>query len=165
MKLIKIEIRKTSTGEWRDIPISRYDSEELGGRWPPFYWTEGNYSCDCNRHLQFRRACGEIGPNDLPEGECGDTEYSIRLTADDGSVYEDERASHNHEWYKTGEYFAVQPPLWIWACEGCYCAGMAKDGDAIANIKGPITDPDVWNKYFKNNACNNKVVVVKGTPS
>ncbi len=103
MKLIKIEIRNNSTGEWRDIPIGKYDSEELD-RWPPFYWTEGNYSCDCNRHLQFRRANGEIGQYldyldvvEHNEGECGETEYSLRLTADDGSVYEDERASHTHE--------------------------------------------------------------------
>ncbi len=97
MKLIKIEIRNNSTGEWRDIPIGKYDSEELD-RWPPFHWTEGNYSCDCNRHLKFRRAYGEIGPYDLEEERpCGETEYSIRLTADDGSVYEDERASHTHE--------------------------------------------------------------------
>lgn len=39
-----------------------------------FMWTEGNYSCDCNRHLFFERAFG----NDPPlGGECSDGRYVV----------------------------------------------------------------------------------------
>lgn len=38
-----------------------------------FMWTEGNYSCDCNRYLFFERAIGGTPGFDQ---ECGDTAFS-----------------------------------------------------------------------------------------
>lgn len=46
-----------------------------------FLWTQGNYSCDCNRELSFIRAGGP-GSDDDPhhnnlDTECGHDRYSI----------------------------------------------------------------------------------------
>jgi hypothetical protein len=39
-----------------------------------FMWTEGNYSCDCNRRSFLLRAIGELGPYEFPEpNPCGDS--------------------------------------------------------------------------------------------
>lgn len=76
----KVAIRDNATGEVR---IGAYDFEwfkEDGGT-DDFWWTEGNMSCDCNRHLEFLRAGGP-GPADDPhwnnvEHACGDGAYSV----------------------------------------------------------------------------------------
>ncbi len=41
-----------------------------------YWWKEGNFSCDCNRELEFYRANGEEF-----EGlhKCGDDRYSVAL--------------------------------------------------------------------------------------
>lgn len=46
-----------------------------------FWWTEGNFGCDCNRGSSFLRAGGP-GPADDPhwnnvDFDCGDTAYSV----------------------------------------------------------------------------------------
>lgn len=38
-----------------------------------FIWREGNYSCDCNRELFFRRLGGE----EEGDPDCGDERYSV----------------------------------------------------------------------------------------
>jgi hypothetical protein len=38
-----------------------------------YQWSDGNYSCDCNRALFFARAGGE----EEPEVECGEGAYAI----------------------------------------------------------------------------------------
>lgn len=42
----------------------------------PYWWTDGNAACDCNRHGWFQEGFG------LPEDEehpCGDAEYEVQL--------------------------------------------------------------------------------------
>lgn len=39
-----------------------------------YIWSEGNYSCDCNRHLFFNRV---IDPDFDEDFNCGDEVYSI----------------------------------------------------------------------------------------
>jgi hypothetical protein len=80
---MRVFIRRNADGaEVEDMP-----------NWKPHYmtrdvywWTEGNMSCDCNRHLEFERAHGR----DLDAGdvECGHGLYSVRLELDDGTVVE-----------------------------------------------------------------------------
>ena len=41
-----------------------------------YMWTEGNYSCDCNRELFIKRQQGE----DAPDRECGETYELISMT-------------------------------------------------------------------------------------
>ena len=51
-----------------------------------FIWKEGNYSCDCNRHLFFERGLGRE-PDDAA---CGEGEYSVEIFDGDGnSLYAD----------------------------------------------------------------------------
>ena len=61
---VKITLRRISDGEvrtimetWGDYPAAQYN------------WLEGNYSCDCNRHMAFARAAGREADEDV---ECGD---------------------------------------------------------------------------------------------
>ena len=47
-----------------------------------FFWTEGNFGCDCNRQLEFERAGSE--PED-DDPTCGDDRYElISLELNDG---------------------------------------------------------------------------------
>lgn len=81
------EIRKNSTGEIRE-----YVSEEIlenDTNFPSvFNWEENNYSCDCNRHIFFKRACNEVVTDDDFERECSDGKYSVNLkNKKDGKIY------------------------------------------------------------------------------
>jgi hypothetical protein len=50
-----------------------------------YIWTEGNYACDCNRELFFRRALGETPGSDLREFHCGDgVRYALDWLEVDG---------------------------------------------------------------------------------
>lgn len=75
---ILVTIRKNATGEERTY---RHDM-----RWEAegdqYMWSEGNYSCDCNRYLFFQRAHDE----DEEDFECGDTAYTVvKIVTDDGA--------------------------------------------------------------------------------
>lgn len=50
-----------------------------------YMWSEGNYSCDCNRALFFARAAGKPDP-DVP---CTDDQYVVRIVVDGKTVYEE----------------------------------------------------------------------------
>lgn len=77
----KVAIRKNATGEVR-VREYAYDwfkdaarSEESSDM---FWWTEGNFGCDCNRYLEFERAGGnEPDMNDESRGQCGMEAYSV----------------------------------------------------------------------------------------
>lgn len=73
-------LRNNETGEERLIkyPLQwDYSSH--------FLWTEGNYACDCNRHLFFDRAIG-IEPINV---ECGENKYSaLYALLPDGTKHE-----------------------------------------------------------------------------
>ena len=48
-----------------------------------YLWTEGNYGCDCNRHLFFELAGGSEADEDVP---CGETLYTaVKAVAPDGA--------------------------------------------------------------------------------
>lgn len=75
---IVARIRDNHTGEVRS-----HVCDEL---WPVtnYMWTDGNYGCDCNRGIFFRRAGQEDDdPPDKDEEEetsrCGTGRYSVRL--------------------------------------------------------------------------------------
>jgi len=75
----KVALRDNETGEIRihEEPVYDYD-EHL--------WSEGNYSCDCNRFIFFNRAVG-IEPR--TRCECGATRYvCIYVEWPDGSRHE-----------------------------------------------------------------------------
>jgi len=77
------EIRNNLTGE-----IVEYETDEileLGEEFPSiFNWEENNYSCDCNRHLFFKRA----KEDEDWDVECSDGKYSVNLkNKKDGKIY------------------------------------------------------------------------------
>lgn len=76
-----IIITDTSTGETRSF-VDKFDWHDAS----EFLWSEGNYGCDCNRHLFFARAAND----GEPDVECGDGRFAIRITAPDGRVLYDE---------------------------------------------------------------------------
>lgn len=86
-----VEIRRNADGVVRSVNEECGDGADEWDRphWcsREFWWSEGNGGCDCNRALFFARAAGE--PEDWERG-CGDTEYSVRMTLEDGRVVLDE---------------------------------------------------------------------------
>ena len=77
----RVCIRNVETGEER-IEVGEWDESAWGdvGTFQ-FNWLENNFSCDCNRHLQFLRAGGP-GPQDDPnwneaDRECGNKAYEV----------------------------------------------------------------------------------------
>ncbi|MBX6316133.1 MAG: hypothetical protein IRY99_24965, partial [Isosphaeraceae bacterium] len=68
-----VAIRNNTTGEVRvaDVDLAWREGRD-GSRW---WWTGGNFGCDCNRRLVFERAGGvDIDPASV---ECGDGGYSV----------------------------------------------------------------------------------------
>ena len=84
-KCVKIiaHIKRVSNGE-----IRKYETWDILGKseFPSTsMWEQGNYGCDCNRHLFFGRAIGVEPENDC---DCGETEYLVNLSnPKDGKVY------------------------------------------------------------------------------
>lgn len=68
-----VAIRKNDTGE---IRVYRNDMA-----WQPdhshWHWTEGNYGCDCNRHLFWQYADGVEPENADWDHECGTLSFSV----------------------------------------------------------------------------------------
>lgn len=98
----KVAIRKNSTGEIRQYEIEwdwfKDDSDDF------YWWTQGNYQCDCNRELSFIRASGrEVTDEEFDAVQCTDGAYSAlyaelpdgrRIELDDCAV-ETNRSSVN----------------------------------------------------------------------
>src|SRR5262245_21297896 len=81
-----VHVRRIADGEVRQYKSWEiYDAED-GDTPSDFMDAEGNYSCDCNRHLFFHRAAG-VEPED--DVECGDRVlYEVNVAnAKDGAVY------------------------------------------------------------------------------
>jgi hypothetical protein len=76
------EIRRNADGV-----VRRYDLGSVGF-YGDFVWSDGDYSCDCNRGIFFCSVAGEDDSN----RKCGDTAYSVKITANDGGrvLYEDD---------------------------------------------------------------------------
>jgi hypothetical protein len=56
-----------------------YETEVPWGEGSHFLWTEGNYSCDCNRHIFFEAVAG-LDTDDCPCGEARYTAVCAELT-------------------------------------------------------------------------------------
>lgn len=84
------EIVDTATGEvaWhQDSWINEDDSYSPTSE---FIWTEGNYSCDCNRKLFFYRAKGlEASDEETPCHDGRKNQYKVTwVWAEDGEFYQ-----------------------------------------------------------------------------
>ena len=68
-------IRNNETMEVRTLPTTIDE----------FEWSEGNFSCDCNREYVFQRIAGEaVGPM-----QCSDGRYSVNLSRDGETYYKE----------------------------------------------------------------------------
>jgi len=73
--MYSVSIRNNATSEVKKVDFDIPWNQEYSY----FLWTEGNYSCDCNKHLFFS--------NSEEDFECGHDAYSIvDITLDDGSL-------------------------------------------------------------------------------
>lgn len=67
------KIKHIPTGEIRQLDSRWTDYIVLvDGKPSTYIWSEGNYSCDCNRHLSFN-------PAPCEPHECGHSEYSVEI--------------------------------------------------------------------------------------
>lgn len=65
----------TTTGERRVYESWQIEPDADGYGGCEFMFKEGNYSCDCNRELFFKRAGGE--DPDVGSVECGERRYRV----------------------------------------------------------------------------------------
>lgn len=78
---LKIKIREASSGIVREA-VDEYDYSEVSDA--IYHWTDGNFGCDCNRVLFFRRAAKEPDPEDFP---CSEGLYEIEMQdAESGKI-------------------------------------------------------------------------------
>jgi hypothetical protein len=83
--LVDVHIRNNVDGETHIYKTS--ETTDLGVL--DYGWSDGNYGCDCNRHLFFWRAVGQEPGDDML---CGDERYTVWITRQDTGelVYSDE---------------------------------------------------------------------------
>lgn len=74
---ILVDIRLCFTGETRRFEDYAVVQDRDVDHPNVFGWSEGNYACDCNRHLFFARAGGREAEDDQP---CGDGVYLVNLS-------------------------------------------------------------------------------------
>lgn len=67
----QVLIRNNATGEDRLYAYEHdwHDSSD-------FLWTDGNYSCDCNRSLFFGYAAG-LKRGEIEQADCGESAFAI----------------------------------------------------------------------------------------
>lgn len=76
-----VAIRNNATGEIRNRVVADLEWNEGS----IFLWTEGNFSCDCNRLLDWVRASGE--EPDIDGAHCGFGGFSVlHAELPDGTV-------------------------------------------------------------------------------
>ena len=73
-------ITRVADGETR----TRIFDDDWDDEGSEFWWSQGNYSCDCNRYLEFERAGGH--EPDIDDGACGEGAYRVKIVLPDGSV-------------------------------------------------------------------------------
>jgi hypothetical protein len=71
---VEIAIRRTTDNLVRTYQGTEWRRKTEG--WSDYIWSEGNFSCDCNRHDFFERAADPDYEGDEDE-PCGDERYSI----------------------------------------------------------------------------------------
>jgi hypothetical protein len=79
----KVAIRKNDTQETRMYEVDFTDWENQYGTNDLFWWTEGNFGCDCNRGDSWHRAGGEPTEIEYPCG--GDLFSALYAVLPDGS--------------------------------------------------------------------------------
>lgn len=82
----RLFLTDTATGIRREV-AHEAEWEDTDDSATEFMWTEGNYSCDCNRSLFYRGAAGEPEDDRRP---CGDERFALTVQSHGGDVVYDE---------------------------------------------------------------------------
>lgn len=73
---IRVTITDTTTGESRTFDDTGTWGNEYGDTgFQDYIWSEGNYGCDCNREIFFRRVKDE----DDSQRKCGEGRFTLRI--------------------------------------------------------------------------------------
>lgn len=94
MPTYRISIRKNDTGQVVEhVEHFAHIVDELFGDDCDDYfaaarWERGNWSCDCNRELEFQRATGKHA--DIDSVECSEGRYSVQVINEFGKIIYDE---------------------------------------------------------------------------
>jgi hypothetical protein len=83
---VDVTLLDTVTGERRTY--ATWESLHGGEGFSDFIWTEGNYSCDCNRYLFFQYAIGACPEDVMDDAKCGDGRFRVEsiISAADGTL-------------------------------------------------------------------------------
>ena len=96
---VNIAIRNNKTGEVR---VHR-DPDATWWSHSEFAWTEGNFGCDCNRHLVFLWAAGEDEADEAESVPCGHELYTV--------LWVEPRGDGKRYWLENLENFTDLPAL------------------------------------------------------
>jgi hypothetical protein len=91
---VTVRITDTKTGNTADYKTTEYES---GDGWDPFIWSDGNYSCDCNRSLFFSRATGTEEEESPACGTIEENRYRVDSIIEDATgdvLYSEEPDAH-----------------------------------------------------------------------
>ena len=78
--IVRATLRRTSDGAVKEVVDEGWGED--GAEAAEFCWTEGNYSCDCNRAIFF-------GDGEEPDSDaCGETRYRLLSLSVDGEDME-----------------------------------------------------------------------------
>ena len=84
--IYRVAIKQVKTGEIRvREEVWEFTGSESPEQSVEYFWTDGNFGCDCNRAIWFRND-GTI------DGECGQGAYRVRLSSASGNVFYSEFA-------------------------------------------------------------------------
>lgn len=79
-----VTILDTETGK-----MATYEDKFPEGPWSKgdeYLWTDGNFGCDCNRHIFFAQARGE---GSAEERKCGDDRFQVQIVCDGVTVLDE----------------------------------------------------------------------------
>lgn len=81
------------TVRFREVATNQEREKVYEFKWEEgsdFWWSDGNFSCDCNRELEFERAGGHE-PKDITKTKCSEGRYKVVWikTSDGETVYEE----------------------------------------------------------------------------
>ena len=84
--VVRITDTKTETSvTYHDEWLSEHELSK-------YMWSEGNFSCDCNRRLFYNRTLDPCFEVDWSGANCGEGRYRVRITDGYGDVlYSDEQ--------------------------------------------------------------------------
>ena len=74
---VTVRIIRMADGEAVEYADTLYQTDDYDGT---FIWSEGNFSCDCNRHSFFQRALNLPEDDDVP---CSEGKYMVDWIKDE----------------------------------------------------------------------------------